>query len=246
MATLALSSLLTILDSVAKGVEIFETNVGLLGTEANTVAKGAANNVDTLEAIADSQVLAELLPAFTARATLVKAGVAERALIGAALQRALDQHYGLADGSLNDFLKAQDARVHPLLRNIGFQIDNANAFPPTAIDPVASFLVTGSGAGTFTAGSDVDTTFYGKAHMRVKATSVIGAASIAATCTMKKADGSTEAKVVNIPNGTALNTEFDIGVAADRYIGCASISITGGTNGDAFKVISQVERTLAL
>lgn len=246
MATLALSSLLTILDSIAKGVEIVETHVGVTGGEANTVALGAANNVETLEAIADSQVQTDLMAAFSARATLVKAGTIERALVGPAIQRALDKHYGAAYGSVNAFLKQSDARVHPLLRNIGFQIDNENAFPPAAVDPVASFLVTGAGVGAFTAGSDVDVTQYGKAHMRVRTTSVIGAAAIAATLTMTRADGSAENQVVNIAGATGNGVEFDIGAAADRYIGCLAIAITGGTANDAFKVISQVERVIAL
>ncbi|HYE85649.1 MAG TPA: hypothetical protein VEA16_04810 [Vicinamibacterales bacterium] len=243
--SLALSPLLTVLDSVAKGVEILETAVGT-GSEANTVSKGAANNVTTLQAIADSALQADLMSVFVARAANVKQSVIERALIGASLQRALDRHYGEAYGSLNAFLANQDARVHPLLRNIGFQIDAPNAFCPTAIDPVASFVVTGSGAGTFTAGTAVDDTTYGKAHFRVRTTTLIGAAAIAATLTLTKADGSSETKVVNLPGSTASGTEFDVGLSTDRYLACTSISITGGTAADAFKVISTVERTIAL
>lgn len=242
---LALNTLLTVLDSIAKGVEVLEGAVGT-GSEAGTVSKGAANNVTTLQAVADSVVLADLMPAFVSRASIVKQAVIERALVGMSIQRALDRHYGEAYGSLNDFLKQQDARVHPLLRNIGFQIDATNAFCPTAIDPVASFLVTGSGAGTFTAGSAVDETNYGKAHFKVRTTSLIGAAAIAVTLTLTQADGSSTTKVVNIPGATASGTEFDVGLTTDRYLACTNISITGGTAADAFKTISTVERTIAL
>lgn len=242
---LALATLLVVLDSIAKGVEVLETAAGT-GAEAGTVSKGAANNVTTLLAEADSAVQADLMAVFVGRATMVKQAVIERALVGGPVQRALDRHYGEAFGSLNDFLKNQDARVHPLLRNVGFQIDAPNAFCPTAIDPVASFLVTGSGAGTFTAGTSVDESNYGKAHFKVRTTSVIGAAAIAATLTLRKADGSTENKVVNIAGLTGSGVEFDVGVAADRYLACTNISITGGTASDAFKVLSTIERTIAL
>lgn len=245
MATLALSSLLTVLDSIAKGVEVMEAAVGT-GSESGTVSKGAANNVATLQAIADSQVHADLMAVFVARATNVKQGVVARALIGAPLQRALDRHYGDADGSLNAFLANQDARVSALLRNIGFQVDAANAFGPTVIDLVASFAVTGSGAGTFTPGTSVDETLYGKAHFKVRTTTLIGAAAMAATLTLRKADGSTEIKVVNIPDATPSGTEFDVGAASDRYLGCTAITITGGTVADGFKVISTIERSIAL
>ncbi len=146
---LALNTLLTVLDSIAKGVEVLEGAVGT-GSESGSVSLGAANNVTMLAAVADSVVQADLMAAFVARASNVKQTVIERALIGGPVQRALDRHYGEAYGSLNAFLANQGARVHPLLRNIGFQIDAANAFCPTAIDPVASFAVTGGGAGTFT------------------------------------------------------------------------------------------------
>lgn len=245
LMALALATLLTLLDSMAKQVEVLEGAVGT-GSQAGTVSKGATNNVTTLQALADSAVLADLMAPFVARAASVQQAVVERALVGAPIQRALDRHYGTSDGSLNDFLRNQDARVHPLLRNIGFQIDPRNAFMPTAIDPVATFAVTGAGAGTFTAVAGVDEALYGQVHFKVRTTGVIGGAAIAATLTLTKADGSSEQKVVNIADGTGSGVELDVGLATDRYLACTNISITGGTAGDTFKIISTVERTIAL
>lgn len=242
---LALATLLTVLDSIAKGVEVLEGSVGT-GSEAGTVSKGAANNVDTVMAVADSAVQADLMAALVARATNVKQAVVERALIGAPIQRALDRHYGDVYGGLNQFLANQDARVHPLLRNIGFQIDSTNAFCPTVVDPVASFVVSGSGAGTFTAGTAIDQSLYGKAHLMLRTTSVIGVAAIAVTLTLTRADGGSTTKVVNVPGGTLSGVEFDVGLTTDRYLACTNISITGGTAGDAFKIITAVERSIAL
>lgn len=244
---LALATLLSLLDSIAKQVDLFDAAIGLTGAEANTVSKGAANNVATLQAVADASVQADLMPAFRARAEAVKAGALERVLGGAAIQRVLGAHYGAAAGGLNQYLQQQDARVHPNLRKVGFQIDPANAFTPTAVDPVALFAVGGSGVGTYTAGADVDTEQYGKAAMRIRTTSVIGAAAIVATLTMKRADGSTESKVLNIGAGTSSGVEAAIGTpGTDLYIGCTGISISGGTTGDGFKVVSVVERTITL
>jgi hypothetical protein len=242
---LALNTLLTVLDSIAKGVEVLETAVGT-GSESGTVSKGAANNVATLQAVADGQVQADLQAVFVARAIHVKQAVIERALHGSAIQRALDRHYGETDGSLNAFLANQDARVHPLLRNIGIQIDAPNAFCPAVIDPVATFTVTGSGVGTFVPGTAVDESSYGKAHFRLRTTSDIGVDAIAATVTVRRADGSTTTKLVDVPGVTASGAEFDVGLTTDRYMACTNIAITGGTGGDAFKIITTVERTIAL
>lgn len=243
---LALATLLTVLDSIAKGVALFEAAVGT-GSEADTLSKGAANNVTTLQSVADSQVQADLMTAFRARAEAMKSASLDRVLGGAAIQRVLSKHYGESAAGLNQYLKTNDSRVHPNLTDIGFQIDPENVFAPAAVDPVASFAVTGAGAGTFAAGSSIDTTLYGKANMKVKTTSLIGASTITATVTMTKIDGSSESKQVTIPNSTAANTEFNVGTpGTDMYIGCTAIAITGGTNGDAFKVISAVERTIAL
>lgn len=243
--SLALATVLTVLDSVAKGVEVFEAAVGT-GSESGTVSKGAANNVATLQAVSDSVVQADLMAVFVARAANVQQSALERGLIGPIVQRALDRHYGDSNGSLNAFLTTQDARVSSLLRNIGFQIDARNAFGPTVIDPMATFLVSGSGAGAFALVAAIDDTTYGKAHLKVKTTTLIGGAAIAATLTLTKADGSSEAQVVNITGGSASGTEFDVGAAGDRYLACTNITITGGTAADGFKVISTIERVLAL
>jgi hypothetical protein len=247
MAELALSPLLTLLDSVAKQVEVCEGAFGLLGTETGTVSKGAANNVATIQAIADVQVQADLSAVVRQRASLVLAGVIGQALYGPPLQRALDRHYGATVGSLGRFLETQDARVHPLLRSVGFQIDPLRAFCPVVVDPVASFTLTGAGAGTFTAGTPIDTTQYGKARMVLEAETLIGASPITVSCAMRKENGTQETKVVTVPAGTASGTTFSIGTAGvDLYVACLSITVAGGTAADAVTVKSQIERVIAL
>jgi hypothetical protein len=246
MATLAAASLVTILDSIAKGVQLFEAGVGIDVSVANTVAKGAANNVTTLvTALGAAQDVTALLLEFEARRALVVAGALYRTLQGERVQTAFDAHYG-GTGGLNRFLATEGRRVHPDLRKIGIQLDAPNAFPP-AIVTLGSFAVTGAGAGTFTLVGDVDQSLYGKANTVVRTTTVIGAVAIVATLTMKKADGTTVAKQVTIPNGSGSGVEVDIGVhGTDMYIGVTAISITGGTAGEGFEVRTEIERTLGL
>ena len=246
MATLAIASLLTLLDSVAKQVELCETAFGATGAEVGTIAKGGENNVATILAAADIQVQSDLASIVQGRALNLRAAVAERILHGAPLQRALDRHYG-GVGGLNEFLLAEDDRVHPLLRNIGFRIDPLRAFSPTVIDPVATAVLTAPGLATFTAGTPIDTTLYGKARMRLRTTTLIGATPITVTLSMKTEQNTFVLKQVVVPNGAASGTEADIGTAGvDLYIACVGITVAGGTAADGLKVISQIERVVAL
>ncbi len=244
MAVLAAASLLVVLDSLAKGVALFEAGVGLTTSVASTVAKGAANNVTTLVDVGDAD-LAALITEFDRRTALVIASALYRTLNGERLLAALDVHYG-GTGSLNRYLTTQDKRVHPDLRKIGMQIDGINAFAPALVS-LATFTVTGDGAGTYVDVASVDGNLYGKANCVLRATTLIGVATIEATLTMDLIDGTTESKAVSIPNGTASGTEFDIGTHdTDMYVGCSAISITGGTADDAFEIRTKVERTLVL
>lgn len=244
MATLAVATLLTVLDSLAKGVQLFEGGIGVSTGDANTVAKGAANNVATLVAVADAD-LAELVMAFDRRQALVTASALYRTLQGPPLMTALDEHYG-GVGGLNRVLRANNKRVHPNLTKIGLSIDSVNTFCPDVVT-LATFAVTGSGAGTFSAGTDIDTTAYGPANAVVRATTLIGAAPVVATCTLRLIDGTSTTKVVTLPAGSPSGTEVAIGTpGTDMFVACTGITITGGTTGDAFSVRTAVERTLTL
>jgi len=247
MAELALSPLLTLLDSVAKQVEVCQGACGVTGAEAGTVGLGAANNVATIQAIADAQVQADLSAVVRTRASLVLAGVILQAFYGPPLQRALDRHYGTTYGSLGRFLEQQGARVHPALRLIGFQIDPLRAFCPTVVDPVATLVLTGAGAGTFTAGTAIDTTQYGKAGMVLETTTLIGSSTLTVSCAMRTELGTLVTKTVEVPSGTASGVTFAIGTAGvDRYVACVGLTVAGGSAADAVKVKSQIERVIAL
>lgn len=243
MGSLALNPLLTLLDSVAQQTVMFETALGT-GSEADTVSKGAANNVNTIEAIADSDVQRDLMPSFASRAEYVKQTHLARALAGGPLQHAIDRHYGSVAG-LNAFLKTNDARVHPALTRIGFQIDVENQFAPSVLD-LATFAVTAAAEGTFTTLTTLETQGYGKAHLQLRATADIGAAAIVVTLSLRKADGSNEEQVVTIPAGTDEDDTIDVGISSDRYLEVLGISITGGTAADGFAVQTVIERAIAL
>ena len=245
---LAAATLLVLLDSIAKGVEIAESALGVLGTEPGTVAGAAASNRDVLAALDDATVQEDLTPVFARRAVLVRSAALLSLLQGAMLNRALDAHYGGQDaGDLNRYLAAQNVRVHANLNRVGFQIDAKNVFPPTVLDPVARYEGSGAGTGDFIAGSDIDTTKYGEAGLEV-VVEVMGNAQRDIRATLKKFDGTTETRDVVVPANTAANTVIPIGGGADRYIGVAGITTTNGsgTAADRLRVRSKVERVIAL
>jgi hypothetical protein len=245
---LALGTLLTLLDSVAAGVAIFDNAVGIVGNEAGTVALGAASNRDLLAAIDDASVQTDLTPAFANRASLVRASSLAATLQGGMLQRALDRHYGaVGNGNLNAFLKNNDARVSDSLRLIGMQIDARNVFPPFAVDPVARYDGTGAGTGTFVAGAEIDRTQFGEAAFEI-VVEAMGAAARTVRLSLKNFDDTIETRDVVVPANTVANTAIGVGGAGDRYVGVTGISTVGGggTAADRLRVRSRIERVPAL
>lgn len=246
MATLRAVALLAILDSLAAQAQVVRDAIGASDVDTGSVAEGAANTLATLfEEISDDNDLGGLILAAQRRQADITADRLYRALQGERMQVALDAHYG-GTGSLNRFLTDENARAHPDVRLLGIQIDAVNAFAPARVT-LGAFAVSGSGAGTYTADDAVDTSLYGNANLVVRTTSGIGGASITATLTLRRFDGSTTTKAVTIPGGTASGVRIDVGThGTDMAVACTAVSITGGTSGDAFVVETEVERAVAL
>jgi hypothetical protein len=245
---LAVATLLAVLDSIAAGVDVLEAALGVVGNEPGTVSFAAASNRDTLSALDDATVQTDLTPIFALRARLLRGSSLYPSMQGGMIQRALDKHYGAeGNGSLNEFLSNQDARVHPNLRLIGMQIDQRNVFAPIAVDPAARYEGTGAGTGTFVAGFDIDTTQFGKAALEVYV-EVMGASTRTIRISVKNFSGSIETRDVVVPLNSAAGTVIPVGAGADRFIGVTAITTIdgGGTAADRLRVRSKVERVIAL
>lgn len=242
---LEITGLLTILDSVAKSVDILATAFGVEGIETDSISAGAAANRYLLETYPVTDVQADLVPAFARRAEMVRAGKVYVVLQGAMLQRALDRHYGFQGvGDLNGFLKWADARVHPNLKLIGMQIDSGNVFMPDIVDPVAVYEGTGAGVGTFTIGSTIDTTQYGNTQFEVFIYQMGGSARTV-RLHLKHFDETTETRDVVLPANAESGTVIDV---PGRYVAVTNIETIGGGGGpyDVIRIRSVVERVIAL
>lgn len=231
---LGAATLLVLLDSIAAGASA-------AGDLFEDISQAAAADRATLAALNDPDI-ASLESSFAHRAALVTASAIYPALQGQMLARALDVHYG-GSGSLNRFLTANDLRIHPDLKKIGFQVDSINTFAPAVLDPVADYEGTDAGIGIFTAGSSINTAEYGEAGMEI-IIEAQGAIERTVLFTMVKYDGSNQFRDLVIAGNAAPGSTQRIGGADDRYIGVARITTEGGAAGDVFRVRSIVERTL--
>ncbi len=243
MGTITTTALTTILDSVATGKLMFDASEGVLGTEANTIAKAASNDLATLSALADNDVQADLAIVFRTRFQGLLAGSLYTILGAYNLWWALDKHLQ----GLNAFLTTNNIRVSPAVQQVGFPIVPQNIMPPV-VNPMASFAITGSGVGAYAHVADVDTTKYGPAWLDAVVTATVGAATINATIVGLQFDGATPvSKTVAIAPNSSVGTTVHVGTLgtlADSFDSITGITITGGTNGDAFDVLSRVERAI--
>lgn len=251
MGTISTSKLKTLLDSLTAGKLIFDNALGLLGTESNTVSKAASNDLVTLSSIADNDVQADLASVFRIRSLGIVAPSLYSSLGAYNLWWALDKHCGGSGQTgvtnLDTFLIVNNVRVSPDLRELGFPLSPQALMPP-AVDPMATFVVTSSGNGTYTHVGDIDTTQYGAAWISLKTTSIIGAADIIVTVAGLQFDAATPVSLTGtIPSGSPSGTVVNLGtlgVLTDSIDYVTGITITGGTAGDAFKVVSRVERVI--
>lgn len=240
MATIAVAVLTTLLDSLASGKLIFDASLGVLGSEDNTVAKAATNDVTTLTAVADNEVQAALAMVYRTRASAVLAGSLYGTLTGFNLWWALNQHIG----NLDAYLQTNNVRVSPALKEISFPL-SAEQFLPPSVNPMATYAVSGG----YTHVADIDTTLYGRAWLQLVTTSLIGATPIVVTVNGLQYDGVTPTVLsATIAAGSSIGTAVNVGTLGtqgDSYDSVTGVSITGGGAGDTFKVISRVERTIS-
>lgn len=240
---IAVSALKTLLDSLASGVLIFNNAVGLDESTANTVLKAASNDIDTIVDDVDADTYADLMPDYRLRLQTVAADALWRTLHTYRIWQALQTN----TGNLDRFMADHNVRASELVKNVGFPLSPAQIMPP-AVDPMATFDVVAPSSGLYTHVADIDTSKYGRAWLAIVPVGDIGAADLDVTVKGFQLDGQTETAVTTTvfaasPDGVPVNigTLLDIGASYDSV---TSVSIIGGTAGDAFKIVSRVERTI--
>lgn len=242
---LSLPNLLTLLDSMAAQVAAFEDGVGVVGNEAGTVALGASSNLALALALADTDVdiATGLIGALSNRLTRVKAPSLYHTISGRELYRALESHYASV-GGLNTFLRTGSATVHPDVAKLGMMIDTDLRFPPAEV-LLGTMVMTGSGAGDWTPGGEVDPSLYGDARLAlvVGNPGPIGGSQLNVTIiTSNRAEAQTSEQAI-IPVGSAAGTRVTLATRGQQVV---DIDVVGGTASDHFTVVAEVERVVAL
>jgi hypothetical protein len=229
--TLTLTDFLTVMDSMAQQAS---------DLSAAFTSAGWANNRATVLAESDL-VVAAALGAFGPNPSVsLPAAYASRIA-------ALRTHLG---GDLDAYLLNNDSRVHANINtilNAGLKPTGIMAPSMTGASKLGNYVAATATTGTFTPGLSVDLTKYGKAWLQLHVTHNIGA-SLIATIIGTKIDGSAQSKAVTLTGHVIgdLVAVGTLGLSADHYVSVSSVTITGGTNLDAFDIETKIERAIAL
>jgi len=261
MAIISNSDLQTVLDKLARfaiesvGDPEFanDFNAGM-DAAANNVFSGAGALDTFILGVADVDVVADLLPAARdldeTHPTPADGFVLNISSI-AAMISALNTHckrYG-PDGTtgLDSYLTSLNA-VTPTLRAHGFfkkylkTITAKNSFIPTDMQ-LAAFTCTGASTGTYTHVASISTSSYAGAKLVVKNN---GAVTTGATLTVtgKKLDGTTQSLTATIATGTDAH-ETDLSVTTKLFVDVTNVTISSGTNTDAYKIVAKTDRDIS-
>ena len=146
-------------------------------------------------------------------------------------------------GGLNDWLADNGLYISSQLRKVFAQLQARYTFPP--VTDFGSMAVSGSGTGTWTEQDSVDTDLYGDGLIEFVTESLIGVADIVATIVGIDFDGDTVTTSGTIPDGTADATVVAI-AGTTRFAAITSVTFTGGTAADAFRIQTKFDRAAAI
>ena len=233
---------LTVLDSLAEQVRLFELAMGLTGAEAGTVSRGAANNLATVQALADDDAsVHDLLPLLAGRSSRVRASSLYHTIGARDVARVLEAHLAPA-GGLNTFLKDNAAMVHPNVLRLGVMVDPDRVFIPANLDLV-EYTLTGDSVGNMAQLAQVDGAVYGDALLAVVTQVQTGPAAIEATIRTVNRAGQQTDQVVVIPAASVVGARAVLAIRGQRVV---SIVVAGGTAADRFRVRAETERATVL
>ena len=241
---------LTLADSIAAQSQELAKEMGT-GVEAGTASLGAVNNYEMLAAlgVGEEDVMIDLLGPFKDQLDKVTTDPNAYNRYKGSIS-ALRTHVG----GISKYLTAQDERVAPEFKTAIelMEIEDlaaANTFSPV-VDPMGSLVVDNANSATWTPGTDIDSVNYYAANLVLEKTTVAGGADaidILLTCT--KWDDSTEVKTISVDASDAIGMKDDIGIHGTnmyKSVALSSIVCAAGSIGEAWKVISELERTVSL
>jgi len=247
--TIAIADFLDLADSIACQAQMLAVKLGT-GVEPDSASLGGENNIARILALVNPDEVEDLLKGFREQLKqCLTTPVAYNRFSES--MRALNIH---VDG-INQFLTDEGERVAPEFKTaielLGIEsLDGANTFSPV-VDPMDTILITAGNTATFTHVASINPDNYYASNLILKKTTAAGGAdAITITLKMTKFDLTTENKAVSVNASDAINTTYDIGIhGTNMYLGAdslVSIVCIVGSAGQAWKVMSELERTVAL
>jgi hypothetical protein len=241
------AELRAVLDSIAYEKSLLDTAVGATGTAA-TILYAQQANVDRIAGY-DESVIQALHKPFVETKNLMDAF---KLSIPTKRIRAVDAHLREEAGQgIDDYWTAEqygsyriDSRAAELCRACGIQLSAANCFPPVTV--MGSEAVTGSGAGTFTPGTDIDANLYGPADCELIVTAVGGASVSLVAAIIGTDENGAEVTGTATFSSAALGDKVDVtpDQTGKQFQTITNITFTGGASGDAFNIQSKVDRAV--
>ncbi len=255
MATITPANALALADSVATRII---ARVALIGSPSALQA-GQATMLARIAALNDYTQQQALLDGFSAAVANENAAIAK----AQAYTTILDDYFAacaaldVATGGYGAMLQANSQQVDPHFLDAWNRAASRGLTAPAkalgaflafgpAQSPLASITVTGSGAGTFAAGTAIPAT-YGNAPLSVynAGSGATGAASGTYTVTYNAYNSSGVlqtglTQAATVPNGTAVGGAVSLGISG---IAVTNITLTGGNSGDVIGVKSTLLRT---
>jgi len=246
MATISTTNALVLLDQIAAGRVAVDTMLGT-GVEAGTLSLAAAN-IEAAVLALDSrdQELALLQAAANLADGTTTAVMFDTNSTLKAFFTALQSHVG---GNIGTFLSDDDKQMHwaaalAYYNSFNTRIAAAAVFSP--IVELGTWLSSGSGTGSFSDGSAMDTTLYAPAQLEayIPAGVTIGNATLGLLVSCKTAAGATEIKTIAIPNGSVAGATVDIGTSINLYWDITTVTATLGAVSDQVKFRNKQPRTV--
>lgn len=267
------SQLTTLVDNVSKSIVDLEasliTNVGANSPTSTTITNGQFAASNSLSAHISALAVADQA-GFIGTGWLKSANK-----VNALINFNKNSIYALFEdflialekdlGGLYDSLWANSVQVHPefqaAFNYIASQenipgtyeiLDNRNMdlIPPTLVFPatetsLASIAVTGAAAGTFSAGTAIDTTKYASQELWLKNTAggATGGTATSFTVTYKDINNTTQTVTKALSGSLASGAYLDLGVIGQSVSNIVVNS--GGVAADAIAVVAKLLRTIA-
>jgi hypothetical protein len=218
---------------------------------SNDVLSGTNSIATYILGLDDEDVEADLLPAARdldeSHPTLADGFLLTIAGVNSQI-KAIDTHlkrYGFK--GLDDYLTNQNAatptlRAHGHFKKYLKTISAKNSFIPNDVD-LASFLETGATTGTYQHLTAISPAQYAGAKLVVKNVTALTTNSVVSV-TAKKLDGTTAVLTATLSNHD-IGHETDLLDTAKSYVDVTAISVTVGTDTDAFKIVAKSDRDIS-